>query len=90
VLANPKSVLSALVDIKAEEAQAVDPADRDAIFAVISSTIGFTEVNRRVKTYLRAWYIATLRQVANEERLDSAEGAVLVSHIAIVFHLLGS
>lgn len=52
--------MAALTRIDAENAQAREVNDRDAIFAAIKNGIGFERLNGRVKAHLRSWLAATV------------------------------
>eukprot|EP00049_Salpingoeca_infusionum_P023865 m.14233 g.14233 ORF g.14233 m.14233 type:complete len:707 (-) comp6166_c0_seq1:126-2246(-) len=51
--------VAALVNIEAEQSQAVSPIDRDMIFKAIEATVGFDKLNQTVKQQIREWFVAT-------------------------------
>ena len=62
---NFNSILDALIAMDAQNAQAVNPKDRDMIFAVIKKECGFDVLNNMVKDQLRKWYVETGADIAD-------------------------
>ena len=68
-----KYLVQALSDIQAQKAQAKFERERDLIFDVIrDSKGGFSNMNQQVKTGLREWYVARLREIVADAPDDHA------------------
>ena len=65
-------VTDALVRIQAQRAEAHKQEDRDNIFKAIEESVGFNEVNVKVKTQLREWYLNMAIELAEED--EGGEG----------------
>eukprot|EP01147_Barroeca_monosierra_P008611 gene8610-1024_t len=57
IVENFDSVVNTLVRVQAERAEAWNPKDKEMIFTAIEKTIGFSELNAKVKDQIRSWCI---------------------------------
>ncbi|EGD74241.1 mbre TPR repeat protein [Salpingoeca rosetta] len=55
VTTDASAITNMLVDVRAEHAQAHEPADREMIFKAIEESVGFQQLNKAVKDQMRAW-----------------------------------
>lgn len=90
VVKQPRSIVQALADIQSEKADAFQQHDKEMIFKTITETIGFSFVNQKVKEQLRAWYVQTLKEMADFVASGSSEeDAHLLSSVAFVLNAFG-
>ncbi|EDQ86510.1 uncharacterized protein MONBRDRAFT_28191 [Monosiga brevicollis MX1] len=59
-------VMDMLVRVHAQKAEAFKLSDRDMIFKTIENTLGFTELNARIKDQLRGWCLEQARVAAKD------------------------
>ena len=86
VRADHQAIITALSSIQAENATASFINERDLIFDVIrQSEGGFSAVNIQIKTFLREWYMAELKKLADNASKDSC----LNYQIGVVMIALG-
>lgn len=86
------AVLGTLIRIQAERAEAGQPQDRSNIFAAISSSCGFTALNKTVKDRIRHWLHAKAVEMAEklqEEDANSTEAAWIIHNVAGSLHDVG-
>ena len=62
---NFNSIIRALIAMDVQNAEAVNPKDRNMIFAVIKKECGFDMLNNMVKNQLRKWYVETGADIAD-------------------------
>ena len=74
------AVTNALVKIQVQRAEADQPEDRDNIFKAIEVSVGFNEVNVKVKNQLREWYLDMAVELAEEQ----GEISVSIINIAAI------
>eukprot|EP00043_Microstomoeca_roanoka_P010594 m.100457 g.100457 ORF g.100457 m.100457 type:complete len:631 (+) comp14939_c0_seq1:183-2075(+) len=83
VFENHNVVNESLLRIDAKRAEASNPMDKDMIFKAIDTVAGgFGALNNRVKTQLRSWLIAELKQLGNEADATSDGFGLLCYQIA--------
>ena len=77
VLTDSKALTDVMTSVKAERAEAFEPADRDAIFAAVGQMEGgFHCVNVRVLEMLRGWVLWTLQDLCRPDSVGSGSGGL--------------
>ncbi|EDQ92500.1 uncharacterized protein MONBRDRAFT_22231 [Monosiga brevicollis MX1] len=89
---NHNEVMDMLVRVEAQKAEASKASDRDMIFKTVEETVGFPELNTKIKAQLRAWCLEqALVAVRDRESEDgkSMNFANFCNHVGIVLSAFG-
>ncbi|EDQ91347.1 uncharacterized protein MONBRDRAFT_36252, partial [Monosiga brevicollis MX1] len=73
------AVMDMLVRVQAEKAEAFKASDRAMIFQTVEATLGFTELNARIKAELRGWCLEQALVAARAREVEDGEGAGFAS-----------
>ncbi|EDQ84735.1 uncharacterized protein MONBRDRAFT_29879 [Monosiga brevicollis MX1] len=89
---NHNEVMDMLVRVEAQKAEAFKASDRDMIFKTVEETVGFPELNTKIKAQLRAWCLEqALVAVRNRESEDgkSMKFAHFCNQVGLVLSAFG-
>eukprot|EP00403_Amphidinium_massartii_P000481 CAMPEP_0178371018 /NCGR_PEP_ID=MMETSP0689_2-20121128/606_1 /TAXON_ID=160604 /ORGANISM="Amphidinium massartii, Strain CS-259" /LENGTH=1003 /DNA_ID=CAMNT_0019990867 /DNA_START=40 /DNA_END=3052 /DNA_ORIENTATION=- len=97
LLAKQKStdkIWKALLSVRIQDADASVPEDRQRIFEIIQSSIGFHALNSIVSKCLQDWIVATceteLKRQLNEQKLSKQELGMLCCAVGSLFRTVGN